>query len=189
MHATDIDDEQIRQAPKHAQISYAQGPAHQSGLPQDCVDVITAATALHWFDHEKFWRETRRVARKGAIFCAWTYHRAETDSDVQRALIDPLADILEPYWSDGNRLSWRWYSQQELRLPFEILPVPEFACTLHWSPAQIAAFVRSWSANRKARLDGHAEALDRIEQDALAELGEDARDFVLPLHVIAARVR
>lgn len=189
VYATDIDSEQIAQAPKHPSITFECAPAHVSGLPSGSADAITVATALHWFDHLQFWPEVRRVARKDAIFCAWTYHGAETDAEVQSLLIDPLADILEPYWSDGNRLSWRGYAPDELKIPFEIVAMPDFTCNLQWTAPQIAAFIRSWSAHQMARLDGHADALARIEDAALAKLGNDLRSFMLPMHSIAARIR
>ncbi|WP_299845378.1 class I SAM-dependent methyltransferase [uncultured Roseovarius sp.] len=189
IHATDIDPEQIRQAPKHSKITYAQGAAHVSGLPSHSVDAITVATALHWFDHVPFWEEVHRVARKDAIFCAWTYHGAETETDVQDRLVDPVIKILEPYWSEGNRLSWRGYSREELQMPFDPVAVPGFVCSLHWTAPQIAGFVRSWSAYRKAQLDGHSEILAAVEKEALASLGDERRRFILPLHFIAARIR
>ncbi len=189
VHATDIDKEQVSQAPGHPQVTFTDAPAHLSSLQTGSVDAITVATALHWFDHELFWKEVRRVARDDAIFCAWTYHSAETDKEVQNKLIDPVAEVLEPYWSDGNRLSWRGYSRDELKMPFEVVSVPKFSCDLEWSPLQIATFVRSWSAHQKARLDGHSETLDKIEQQALAKLGSEPRRFVLPMHFLAARIR
>ncbi len=188
VHATDIDREQIAQAPQHASISFACAPAHASNLPSNSADAIAVATALHWFDHVRFWEEVRRVARQGAIFCAWTYHGAKTEPDVQRLLINPLIDILEPYWSDGNRLSWRGYAPEELKMPFDVISMPEFACDLQWQPMQIAAFLRSWSAHQKARLDGHTEVLAQIEREALGQLGNGLRRFVLPLHSMAARI-
>lgn len=105
VHATDIDASQLAQAPHDKSICYLESPAHVSQLPDNSVDAITVATALHWFDTDQFWPEVRRVVRDGAIFCAWTYHSAVTHRDIQAALIEPLAEILEPYWSDGNRIT------------------------------------------------------------------------------------
>ena len=188
VHATDIDPEQIRQAPVHPQITFRAAAAHMSGLPSQSVGAITVATALHWFDHAAFWGEVRRVACPGAIFCGWTYHRPETDADVRHVLLDPVAEVLAPYWSDGNRLSWRGYAAEELRMPFEVIAAPEFACRLRWTPAQIVGFVRSWSAFQKSKTDGHAERLASIERHAVTDLGDAARRFELPLHMIAAGV-
>ena len=188
VHATDIDASQIASAPDHARIDFLKASAHQSGLPDNSVDVITVATALHWFDHKLFWKEIARVARPGALFCAFTYHRAKTDDDVQKLLIDPVLELIEPYWAEGNRLSWRGYHADELNMPFEVLDMPEFRCELSWTPPQIAAFVRSWSAHLKACKDGHAQALMDIERGALAGLGQAERPFILPLNTLAARI-
>lgn len=188
VHATDIDAAQIGAATPNNKITYRQAEAHASGLPDNGVDAITVATALHWFDMAKFWPEVRRVAKPGAVFCGWTYHRAETEDDVQQALLDPILSLIEPFWSDGNRLSWRGYTASELNMPFTELKAPAFACRLMWTPAQIAAFARSWSAHKKARHDGLKKQLTDIETEALKTLGYEPRPFTMPLHVLAARV-
>lgn len=188
VRATDIDQAQVEQAPRHMRIHFAQGAAHTSGLAANCVDAVTVATALHWFDLNKFWQEVRRVARPDALFCAWTYHRAITDADIQTLLLDPIQEVISDYWSDGNRLSWRGYSKDEVQMPFETLACPEFVCNLKWTPAQIAALIRSWSAHKKARMDGHADQLASIEHEALSKLEDTPRSLVLPLHVLAARI-
>ncbi|MGB7271520.1 MAG: class I SAM-dependent methyltransferase [Albidovulum sp.] len=188
VHASDIDAAQLDQAATHSNIDFVAAPAHKSSLADESVDAICVATALHWFDHAQFWPEVRRVARDGAVFCAWTYHAAETHSDVETVLLAPINKILEPYWSEGNRLSWRGYSSDELGMPFSVLPTPTFACELQWRPQQIAAFVRSWSAHQKARMDGHGEALDEIESEALSVLEDKPWSFNLPLNCLAARI-
>ncbi len=189
VQATDIDGAQIAQTPDHPEIRFVKAPAHASHLADKSVDAITVATALHWFDPERFWPEVRRVARADAIFCAWTYHQVETDQGTRDALLTPVTDVLAPYWSDGNRLSWRGYSKEELRMPFEAVDLPEFSCRLRWRPSQLAAFIRSWSAHQRARLDGHAATLAKIETDGLAKLDDTPREVVLPMHFLAARIR
>ncbi len=188
MHATDIDPAQLAKAPSDSKVTFATAPADQSGLGDNLVGAITVATALHWFDHAKFWAEVSRVACNGAILCAWTYHRADARDDTQTALLDPMNAVLEPYWSDANRLSWRGYSANELDMPFQELETPEFKCELNWRPSQIAAYVQSWSAYRKAAVDGHAGALAAIELEALSSLKDEPQKFTLPLHILAARV-
>ena len=186
--ATDIDQEQINHAKKHSDISYHKAPAHKSGLPPHSVDAITVATALHWFDFGLFWKEVERVAKPNAIFCAWTYHRAIVDEEVQQLLLDPVLDVVEPYWSDGNRLSWRGYDPSEIHIPFKVIEMPEFKCSLSWTAPQIAALLKSWSAHKKARLDGHEDILETIERKALENLGDRKRLLDLPLNTIAARI-
>jgi SAM-dependent methyltransferase len=188
VHATDLDPAQLAQAAPNPNITFQARLAHQSGLPDNSADAITAATALHWFDHQAFWPEVARVGRPGAIFCGWTYGGGQAEPDVQAVLFDPIKEVLQPYWSGGNRLSWRGYIKDELTMPFELVDVPDFACELDWRPSQIAAFIRSWSAHQKARLDGHADMLTRLERDAQAQLPDTPTRYVLPLKTIAGRV-
>lgn len=188
VHATDLDAAQVAQAKPNPKITFQAGPAHDSGLADNSADAITAATALHWFDHEAFWPEVARVGRPGAIFCAWTYGGGQAEPEVQAVLFDPIKEVLRPYWSDGNRLSWRGYTKDELNMPFDSVDMPDFACELDWRPSQIAAFIRSWSAHQKARLDGQAETLAALERDALEKLPDAPTRYVLPLKTIAGRI-
>ena len=188
VHATDLDVNQIAQAAPHPRVSYVISPAHRSGLAANCVDAVTAATALHWFDFPKFWAEVKRVSRPGALFCAWTYHRSETDEDVRQLLLDPILKIVEPYWSEGNRLTFRGYSKAELAMPFDVIETPDFACELMWTPAQISLMTQSWSAHKKARLEGFEEELRQIADTAISKLGDDPRYFKMPLNMLAARI-
>ena len=188
VQATDLDPAQLEAAPAHPRVAYAAAPAHASGLPGGSADAVTVATALHWFDLPRFWPEVRRAARPGALFAAWTYVWPETDEAARRALVEPVLAVIEPYWSDGNRLCWRGYPPEEIGFPFEPVTPPALACELDWRPAQLASFLRSWSAHLRARRDGHEDALDRIETDALRTLGEAPRRVRLPLAMRAGRV-
>ncbi len=188
VHATDISQEQIEKAPRRANITYGVAQAHNSGLADGSQDAITVATALHWFDFEKFWAEVARVMRPGGLFCAFTYHKAYSDADTHRALIDPVLDVLSPYWSEGNRISWRGYRVEDVKIPFPLIKSPDFVCELDWTPAQIIDMMRSMSAHKKARLDGHETLLNAIEAKALKSLGEAPRSYNLPINMIAARI-
>jgi len=42
-------------------------PAEATGLPNNSVDVITVAQAMHWFEPDAFLAECRRIAKPGAI--------------------------------------------------------------------------------------------------------------------------
>ncbi len=188
VYATDIDAAQIKQAPKHRNITYAVAPAYNSDLPDHSQDLVTVATALHWFDFDKFWAEVGRVTKPGGLFCAWTYHRAYSEPDIHLSLIDPVLEVLKPYWSEGNRISWRGYLDADVKCPFKRIETPEFTCALKWTPTQILGMMRSMSAHKKARLDGHEKTLDDIEARALKTLSDVPRAYNLPIHVLAARL-
>jgi len=188
VYATDLDKSQIAAARAHPGIEYQNMPAHISELPDNSVDTITVATALHWFDFDLFWPEVQRVARPGALFCAWTYHWPIVDGEAEALLLRPILDILDPYWSEGNRLSWRGYDPAEIKMPFEVIETPKLACELNWTALQIANLIRSWSAHLKARKDGHESRLESIRDNAINALGSQVRKLKLPLNMVAGRI-
>lgn len=188
VEATDLSAAQIAAAPQHPRISYHASPADQSTLADETVDVVTVATALHWFATPEFWAEVGRVTKAGGLFCAWTYHRAEVDADMEAHLLTPILDLIDPYWAEGNRLSWRGYDPVELQMPFTPIVMPEFACELSWSAEDFADHIESWSAHFRAREDGQAAALSDIRKTALNILGNEVRKVRLPLNTLAARI-
>src|ERR1700722_6174309 len=71
--ATDASAAQLAAAPAHANVHYRVAPAAQSGLEAECVDIVTVAQALHWFDLAAFYAEVDRVLRSAGVLAAWTY--------------------------------------------------------------------------------------------------------------------
>ena len=64
------------------------GTDHDTGLPDQSVDFVTAAQAFHWFDGSAFARECRRILRPGGrVFLIWN---VRTDAPVNQALAQLL---------------------------------------------------------------------------------------------------
>jgi ubiquinone/menaquinone biosynthesis C-methylase UbiE len=57
--ATDESAEMIAQAPRDPKIEYRVAEAEDSGIATDSVDLVTVASAIHWFDLSKFYTEAR----------------------------------------------------------------------------------------------------------------------------------
>ena len=53
--ATDESAEMIAQAPRDPKIEYRVSEAEDSGIAAHSVDLVTVATAIHWFDLRKFY--------------------------------------------------------------------------------------------------------------------------------------
>lgn len=53
-------------------VEYRVGVAESMDDVSDAsVDVVVAATAAHWFDYDKMWKEVQRVTRTGATVAFW----------------------------------------------------------------------------------------------------------------------
>jgi len=64
------------------------------------VDLVTVASAIHWFDLEKFYAEVRRVVKPGATVAVWTYYTPEFGSDLDAVIQRLVHDILDAYWDE-----------------------------------------------------------------------------------------
>lgn len=189
VHATDISAEQIAATKPHAKINYVVAPAQASGLPQNWADSLTVATAVHWFAETEFWSEVSRVGKPGALFCAWTYQLPRSTDVIERDFLNPLLDLIDPYWAEGNRICMRGYSPEDLNCPFQVLSTPSFDAGAMWTAEQLKDFVQSWSAHLRAREDGHSEALKDLSDKLMKDHAGQDIQISLPLSLLAARIK
>jgi hypothetical protein len=170
-------------------IHYSAQPAEKTNFAARSFDFIGVAQALHWFDYDLYWPEVRRVARPGALFCAWGYAWFRGNPDVEAALLGPVSRLVEPFWASNNRILWNGYRVEDVRFPFEPMAVPEFQMGVNWPTAEIVAYVRTWSAFRRAAAEGHGEELEELIGRAEEQLRELRRHALsVPLTLLAGFV-
>ena len=187
VHATDISDAQIQAAPSHPDINYAVAQAHESGLPDDWADAVTVATAVHWFAHQQFWEEVKRVTKSGGLFCAWTYQLPIAPTEVMREFLRPVFKCIDPYWAQGNRICMAGYTAENLNCPLQVIETPTLNADYDWTVLQLADFAQSWSAHLRAREDGHADHFQKLRDDFLERYKDQTLAVSLPLSIFAAR--
>ena len=189
MEATDISEAQVAEGFAAPNIRYSVQPAEHTNFPDRSFDFVCVAQALHWFDFDDFWPEVRRVARPGALFCAWGYAWFRGSEVVKERLFDPVLRLVEPYWASNNRILWNGYTDADLKCPFERLEAPDLRISVRWSVDQIIAYVRTWSAFKNAVAAGAEPALERILDDARRQLGCTAvHELWVPLTIRAGFV-
>ncbi|HZU68488.1 MAG TPA: class I SAM-dependent methyltransferase [Ktedonobacteraceae bacterium] len=59
--------------PYAARIEYREGVAQQTGLPDGCADIVTAAQSFHWMEPAATLAEIARILRPGGLFAAYDY--------------------------------------------------------------------------------------------------------------------
>lgn len=186
--ATDPSAQQIANAIPTANIEYRVAPAEQSGLPNQCADLLTAATAAHWFNHELFYPEAKRVLKPGGVIALWTYSMAHINPAIDELMEWFAYDYLLTYWPDG-----RWYVRQQyktLPFPFEAMDTPAFYCRMQWTRAQWLDYLRSWSSYNKYIEQHSADPINEVLLSKLAPLWPegDVKEITWPLHLKCARV-
>lgn len=63
----------IADHPYAARITYREGVAHRTGLPDRCADIVTAAQSFHWMEPASTLAEIARILRPGGLFAAYDY--------------------------------------------------------------------------------------------------------------------
>jgi SAM-dependent methyltransferase len=89
--ATDPGEQQIALAAPHDRVTYRVATAEDSGLEDQSIDLITMALAVHWFDLDRFYVETRRVLRSPDAVSG------------NRTLQFPFAEIAAPKFAVGAK--------------------------------------------------------------------------------------
>ena len=197
--ATDASQKQIESAVPHPKVEYRVAPAENSGLPPACVDLVTVAQALHWFEFEKFYAEVSRVLKPDGRLAVWCYGTSRISAEIDRVVDEVYDGILGKYWDPA-----RLYIDENYRtIPFlmeEIKPTPEFSLVCEWTADQYLGYIESWSAlqnyrkqhgsatrdSRSAEIDpapGNEPDLIKSLAQKLAPIWKDKKKVIWPMAV------
>ncbi len=84
-------------------VTFIDGTAEATGLPDECADGVTVAQAYHWFDADAARAEFRRILRPGGlVFLIWNDRRALPGS-----LLAEYDDLLRAHAPDYEALERR----------------------------------------------------------------------------------
>lgn len=186
--ATDISAEQIRQATPHARVEYRVAASEHSEIDDGSVDLVTVASAVHWFDLEAFSEEVRRVVRRGGVLAVWTYHVGYVDPPFDGLFLRLYREVLSEYFAEGARLVDDRY--ESLHLPGVPIRVEPFAMRADWTLERLLAFIASWSGTQRYIEVRGEDPVREIADDLRALWGptEGVRTIRWPLFLRASRL-
>jgi len=185
---TDLSVEQVAKAASNERVGWAACSAEAVCIRSGSVDAIAVAQALHWFKHDAFYAEVRRVASApGIAVVAWTYAAPQMEGDVGGVLKRFMHEDVGPYWPPE-----RVYVDNEYRtipFPFERISTPTFSLENEWTLSQIAGYMRSMSATARYIKANGTDPVVAVH-DELKSLwaDESPRRIVWPVIVLAGRV-
>ncbi|MBC7553954.1 MAG: class I SAM-dependent methyltransferase [Taibaiella sp.] len=146
VYGTDISEEQLRLAPAKDNIAYLRERAEATRLPENSIDLITIAQAIHWFDFDAFYKEVRRVGRPGGLIAAWTYNLLKLTPELNAVIDHFYYNITHAYWDKERDLVDAGYST--IPFPFAEIQAPEINIVQHWTIHQLMGYLRTWSGVR-----------------------------------------
>lgn len=118
----DISANQLAHAIKKDNIEYICHAAEDlSFLPSNSIDLVTAATTLHWLDIEVFLEEAKRVLKpQTGTLAVWIYALGSLDNPMADAIYHEFHHVfLFPYWNRKRWLADDYYQSLVPRLPYK----------------------------------------------------------------------
>jgi SAM-dependent methyltransferase len=187
--ATDASADQIAQAVAHERIEYRVERAEEVSLEPRSVDLVSVATAVHWFDLDRFYQVVRRVGRSGGILAVWMYDLPVINPSIDQILKHYYRDVLAGYWPE--RFHFLADRYQTLPFPFEELNPPKFEMRADWELGRLVGFLDSWSATRRYQKERGQNPIKIIWKDLSEIWGElgQGRTIRWPLYLRVGRVR
>jgi len=185
---TDLSAEQLSRAHEDPKIGWTACAAERAAIRSKTVDAVSVAQALHWFAHDEFYGEVKRVARGSDVpIVAWTYAAPRMHGDVGEVLRRFMFEDIGQYWPPERK-----YVDTEYRtipFPFERLNTPPFALENDWSLSQIVGYMRSMSATARYLKANGVDPVVAVEQELRALWRDEVpRRIVWPGLVLAGRV-
>lgn len=175
--ATDASAEQIALAYPHPNVDYRVEPAEHISLPDSCVDLVTVAVAIHWFNFDEFYREVSRVLNPNGILAAWTYNLPEVTPDVDVLVRQYCYEILDGFWP--QRIRYLEDGYRSIPFPFKEISPPPFVMKADWTLDQFSGFLNSWSGTQRFKEQKGYHPLERIWEKLSIAWGGDDRPLTI----------
>src|SRR5215475_4560139 len=143
VHGTDISEKQIKNAIQKDNLAYHVCNAEHLPFTDNYFDLITSATAVHWFQLDQFFAEIKRVGKNNSIFACWAYKVFRTDRENVNKLIDQFySETIHSYWDDERRHVDEEY--MNIPMPFQEVSNPGFATQLSWDLQTLEGYLNTW---------------------------------------------
>jgi ubiquinone/menaquinone biosynthesis C-methylase UbiE len=188
VEATDVSAEQIEHGLIHPRVHYSVSPAEHTLFYDQSFDLITVATAVHWFDQNQFFHEVDRVLKPNGVLAIWGYSFLYIDTHIDELITNELLKPVDRFWASGNHQVMNGY--RDLALPFhEITDSPAFTMKIDWNMNQFLAYVKTWSAVKRYRIERGIDLVKSFEPKLKVVWGDpnQARVVKMPIFFRASR--
>lgn len=163
VYATDISENQLRQAPQLFNVIYRVERAEHTSFPDCCFDLITVAQAIHWFDFDSFYKEVKRTLKPHGTLVVLGYGLLRIDDDINKIIDHFYKQIIGPYWDKERIYIDELY--ETIPFPFKEIKTPVFYNTIEWTLPELIGYLNTWSAVKIYEKEKNTNPISLIEQN------------------------
>jgi SAM-dependent methyltransferase len=188
--ATDPSTAQLAHAAPSRRVSYAAMSAERAALSSRSMALVTVAQALHWIDRPRFYDEARRTLVSGGVLAVWSYGLGKFGEPAIDELVGTFyGTTVGPYWPPERVVVDA--GCETLDFPFDGLTPPPLAMEASWTLDQLAGYLSTWSAVRRARSATGVDPLPPFLAILAPLWGAHSAERTIrwPLSIRAGRVR
>lgn len=165
VEASDISENQLKNAIQKPNIRYRVEAAESPSFPTNSFDLVTVGQAAHWFDFEKFYPEARRVLKPDGVLALIGYGLLKIDEPTDEVINHLYCNVLDGYW-DAERLHVD-AAYTTIPFPFSEIQFPKMAMTYEWSLDHLLGYLSTWSAVKHFEKKNSSTPLDKAFVETL----------------------
>lgn len=161
--ATDINATQLAEIPPTAGVRVEVCSAEAPPFPDDYVDLVCVAQAIHWFDLDRFYSRVTRVLRPRGVLACWGYGSISFSHRIDEIVAKTVLDPIEPYWSAKiDHISTRY---TKLDFPFHEIDGPEIEMKQEWTLEEALGYMSTWSAYKRFKTRNTTDLLESCRHE------------------------
>ncbi len=185
--ASDASQNQIAQARAHPRVAYRVATAEASGLEPAAIDLAVSAQAAHWFDHDAFFAEVRRVLKPRGVIALRCYALFQMEPEIDALVLELYRDVVGAFWPPERRHIEESY--RSLSFPFPREAAPTLHMQAEWSLRHLVGYLGTWSAVHRYRESQGKDPIESIRSRLNQAWGDpdQTRTARWPLTLIIGR--
>lgn len=187
VYATDISEEQLKNAAQSPNIYYSEQAAEQTDFEDNFFDLVVVSQAIHWFDFDRFFNEVKRVLKPNGILAVAGYDLPRLSPEIN-AITDKLyKEILDGFWDEERQYIDNHY--QNIPFPFEEIKIPDFHIRDEWQPEHLIGYLNTWSGLKHFIREKGFNPMDELESEIRNAWGNsNLRKVTFPVFTRIGRI-